>query len=113
MEVHNYPPADSDWGWPGLVLRRRVLKSLYLTNGSFIIVGAVKVAHDNPIDVPPSDIGSHLGLLLDCTDGSDVSFVVDGVKFPAHRAVLAARSPVFKAQLLGSMAGQHVIHHPA
>jgi speckle-type POZ protein len=42
--------------------------------------------------------------LLDCTDGSDVSFVVDGVKFPAHRAVLAARSPVFKAQLLGSMA---------
>ncbi|KAF8646578.1 hypothetical protein HU200_065802 [Digitaria exilis] len=42
--------------------------------------------------------------LLESTDGSDVSFVVDGEEFPAHRAVLAARSPVFKAQLLGSMA---------
>ena len=33
-----------------------------------------------------------------------MSFVVNGETFPAHRAVLAARSPVFKAQLLGSMA---------
>ena len=60
---------------------------------------------DNPLDdAPPSDIGSHLGVLLDSEDGSDVSFVVDGEEFPTHRAVLAARSPVFKAQLLGSMA---------
>ncbi|OEL18147.1 BTB/POZ and MATH domain-containing protein 1 [Dichanthelium oligosanthes] len=49
-------------------------------------------------------MGAHLGRLLDSGDGSDVSFVVDGETFPAHRAVLAARSPVFKAQLLGSMA---------
>ena len=33
-----------------------------------------------------------------------MSFAVGGEEFPAHRAVLAARSPVFKAQLLGSMA---------
>ena len=59
---------------------------------------------DDPVDVPPSDMGSHLGRLLDCADGSDVSFVVDGARFPAHRAVLAARSPVFKAQLLGPTA---------
>ncbi|KAF8653771.1 hypothetical protein HU200_061887 [Digitaria exilis] len=51
-----------------------------------------------------SDIGRHLGVLLDSKDGSDVSFVVGGEAFAAHRAVLAARSPVFKAQLLGSMA---------
>jgi len=55
-------------------------------------------------DIPPSDIRSQLGALLDSADGSDVSFVVDGEEFPAHRAVLAALSPVFKAQLLGSMA---------
>jgi speckle-type POZ protein len=36
--------------------------------------------------------------------GSDVSFYVGGETFRAHRAILAARSPVFKAQLLGSMA---------
>nr|CAB3483547.1 unnamed protein product [Digitaria exilis] len=40
----------------------------------------------------------------DGTDGKDVSFLVDGETFRAHRAVLAARSPVFQAELLGSMA---------
>nr|CAB3481491.1 unnamed protein product [Digitaria exilis] len=54
--------------------------------------------------VPASDIASHIGSLLESTDGSNVTFVVDGEEFPAHQAVLAARSPVFKAQLLGSMA---------
>ncbi|KAM0871886.1 hypothetical protein ACQ4PT_039108 [Festuca glaucescens] len=57
-----------------------------------------------PIPVPPSDIGTHLGRLLDHTDGTDVSFIIDGETFPAHRAVLAARSPVFRAELFGSMA---------
>ncbi|KAF8762588.1 hypothetical protein HU200_009299 [Digitaria exilis] len=56
------------------------------------------------IAVPPSDIGDNLGHLLDGGDGSDVSFDVAGETFHAHRAVLVARSPVFKAQLLGSMA---------
>ncbi|KAG2580052.1 hypothetical protein PVAP13_6NG299000 [Panicum virgatum] len=101
--VQFYTPKDN-WGWPKFV-ERSVLKSLYLTDGSFIVMCGVKVIPDNPLDdAPPSDIGSHLGVLLDSEDGSDVSFVVDGEEFPAHRAVLAARSPVFKAQLLGSMA---------
>ncbi|KAF8653773.1 hypothetical protein HU200_061889 [Digitaria exilis] len=69
-----------------------------------VITCGVKVLRDEPISVPPSNILSHLGGLLDSADGSDVSFVVDGEEFAAHRAVLIARSPVFKAQLLGSMA---------
>ena len=96
--------ATKETGWDPFV-KRRVLESLYVTNGSFIIMCGVKVVHhEDPLEVPPSDMGSHLGLLLDCAEGSDVSFVVDRETFPAHRAVLAARSPVFKAQLLGSMA---------
>jgi speckle-type POZ protein len=35
---------------------------------------------------------------------TDVMFMVGGEAFPAHRVVLAARSPVFETQLLGSMA---------
>jgi speckle-type POZ protein len=101
--VHVFP-SKGTWGWLKFV-ERSVLKSLYVMDGSFIVMCGVKVVPDNPLDdVPPSDIGSHLGVLLDSADGSDVSFVVDGEEFPAHRAVLAARSPVFKAQLLGSMA---------
>ncbi|CAN6181161.1 unnamed protein product [Urochloa humidicola] len=94
---------DSAAGWPQFV-ERRVLDPLYLTDdGPVIIVCRVKVLPDDePIQVPPSDITSHLGILLDSAAGSDVSFVVGGEVFPDHRAVLAARSPVFKAQLLGS-----------
>jgi speckle-type POZ protein len=62
------------------------------------------VIDDSPILVPPSDIGIHLGCLLDHTDGTDVSLTIDGETFRAHRAVLAARSPVFRAELFGSMA---------
>nr|CAB3483546.1 unnamed protein product [Digitaria exilis] len=58
----------------------------------------------NGILVPPSDIVQHLGTLLDTADGTDLSFTIDGETFHAHRAILAARSPVFRAELLGSMA---------
>ncbi|CAM0957749.1 unnamed protein product [Alopecurus aequalis] len=64
---------------------------------------SIMVIDDSPIPVPPSDIGAHLGHLLDHTDGTDVSFNIDDKTFPAHRAVLAARSPVFRAELFGSM----------
>ncbi|PUZ70386.1 hypothetical protein GQ55_2G226000 [Panicum hallii var. hallii] len=37
-------------------------------------------------------------------DLADVSFQVEGETFRAHRLVLAARSPVFKAELYGQMA---------
>jgi speckle-type POZ protein len=71
-------------GWSCFV-ERSVLQSRYLANdGMFVIVGAVKVVPDDP----PCNLGSHLGLLLDSTAGSNVSFVVDGERFAAHRAVL-------------------------
>ncbi|GJN04035.1 hypothetical protein PR202_ga21545 [Eleusine coracana subsp. coracana] len=48
-------------------------------------------------------LGDHLESLLASGDGSDVTFSVSSETFRAHRAVLAARSPVFKAQLFGPM----------
>nr|CAB3481474.1 unnamed protein product [Digitaria exilis] len=56
------------------------------------------------IRVPTSDLIRHLGTLLDTADGTDLAFTIDGETFNAHRAILAARSPVFRAELLGSMA---------
>nr|XP_020185962.2 BTB/POZ and MATH domain-containing protein 1-like [Aegilops tauschii subsp. strangulata] len=53
--------------------------------------------------VPPSDLHRHLGNLLESMDGADVTFLVGEDKFLAHRVVLAARSSVFKAELLGAM----------
>ncbi|KAF7101145.1 hypothetical protein CFC21_102539 [Triticum aestivum] len=102
--VQVYPPEGFEaWGWPQFA-KRSDLESQYVVNGWVTIVWGVVVVRDDSIAVPSSDIENHLGRLVDCGDGSDVSFVVDGETFPAHRAVLAARSSVFKAELFGSMA---------
>ncbi|KAM0928320.1 hypothetical protein ACQ4PT_002413 [Festuca glaucescens] len=53
--------------------------------------------------VPPSDMHRHLGRLLLTGDAADMTFKVGAETFTAHRCVLAARSSVFKAELLGPM----------
>jgi speckle-type POZ protein len=58
----------------------------------------------NTIPVPPPGIATHLGALLDTADGADVSFTVDGETFRAHRAVVAARSPVLPSIALHDIA---------
>ncbi|CAL5001058.1 unnamed protein product [Urochloa decumbens] len=89
-------------GWSFSLEDEAVLN--YVIDGQITVFCSIMVLHDSSILVPPSDIGKHLGTLLDSSDGVDVSFIVDGETFHAHRAVLAARSPVFRAELLGSMA---------
>ncbi|TVU42537.1 hypothetical protein EJB05_08949, partial [Eragrostis curvula] len=53
------------------------------------------------VHVPPSDLPEHFKKLAGMTVGTDVTFAVDGEAFYAHKIVLAARSPVFMAQLYG------------
>ncbi|CAL4986668.1 unnamed protein product [Urochloa decumbens] len=53
--------------------------------------------------VPPPDMHQHLAHLLSSGEGADVTLEVDGETFRAHRSILAARSPVFKAELLSPM----------
>jgi speckle-type POZ protein len=89
-------------GWRQF-LRRPRLERLLDTERRVTFVCNIMVVDTNPIPVPPSDIGTHLGCLLDHADGTDVSFVVEGETFHAHRWLLAARSPVFRAELFGSM----------
>lgn len=100
-------------GWSRF-LKRRNLESRYVVDGWVTIVcGVIVVPDGDHLTVPPSDIGSQLGRLLDCADdGSDVSFIVDRTTFAAHRAVLAARSPVFKVELFGPMAEASMSHIP-
>ncbi|KAJ1687304.1 hypothetical protein LUZ63_018694 [Rhynchospora breviuscula] len=51
----------------------------------------------------PSSIDDHFVNLFERKETTDVSFEVDGEIFTAHRSVLAARSPVFNAELFGPM----------
>ncbi|TVU42538.1 hypothetical protein EJB05_08950, partial [Eragrostis curvula] len=56
------------------------------------------------VHVPPSDILEDFSKLERMTVGTDVTFTIDGEVFPAHKIVLAARSPVFMVQLYGPLA---------
>jgi speckle-type POZ protein len=49
------------------------------------------------------DLGHCLAMMSDKQELTDVSFDVSGESLNAHRLVLAARSPVFKAELYGLM----------
>jgi speckle-type POZ protein len=90
-------------GWHQLVLHTNLVEK-YIIDGHITFMCGVIVVNDRSIPVSPSNIGKHLATLLDSTDGIDVSFIIESEMFHAHRAVLAARSFVFKAELLGSMA---------
>ncbi|KAJ0743642.1 putative chromatin remodeling & transcription regulator BTB-POZ-MATH family [Helianthus annuus] len=74
-------------------------------------VGVVGSRLEHPktysIHVPPLDIRQHFGQLLESGKGTDVSFDVKGENFLAHKLVLAAHSPVLKAQLFGSIRDQN------
>ncbi|TVU08490.1 hypothetical protein EJB05_41895, partial [Eragrostis curvula] len=50
---------------------------------------------------PSADLHEHFGELLRSQKGSDVTFLVAGEHITAHKCVLAARSLVFMAELLG------------
>ncbi|XP_037419286.1 BTB/POZ and MATH domain-containing protein 1-like [Triticum dicoccoides] len=65
--------------------------------------GPAGPAAPRPVSVLPSDLNRHLGDLLETGKGADVVFEVAGHKFSAHRWLLAARSPVFNAELFGAM----------
>lgn len=100
------------WGCSRFVKREELEKSDHLKNDRFTIQCDVTVLKEllvkeqveSFVEVPPSNLHRHLGdLLLNQKEGADVTFKVGPEKFVAHRCVLAARSPVFKAELFGSM----------
>ncbi|KAK1644235.1 hypothetical protein QYE76_062040 [Lolium multiflorum] len=62
-----------------------------------------RALENTPIVVPPSDMHRDFGDLLSSKAIVDVEFLVGGETFSAHRSVLAARSPVFRAEFLSPM----------
>ncbi|XP_057839251.1 BTB/POZ and MATH domain-containing protein 2 [Cryptomeria japonica] len=100
----------SMWGYKRFFRRAALETSDFLKDDSldiFCTVGVVVTHTEGPkqyaVPVPISDLGQNFGALLESGEGTDASFDVDGEIFQAHKLVLAARSPVFKAQLYGPM----------
>ncbi|KAJ4968037.1 hypothetical protein NE237_014738 [Protea cynaroides] len=106
----------SMWGYKRFFKRTALETSDYLKDDCLSVhcsVGVVRSRTEGPkiysIAVPTSNIGQHFGQLLESGKGTDVNFEVDGEIFAAHKLVLAARSPVFRAQLFGPMKDRNAL----
>ncbi|KAK1642569.1 hypothetical protein QYE76_060382 [Lolium multiflorum] len=93
------------FGHSHLITREDLEKSGHLKDDCFAVRCDIIIADPLApfIEVPPSNMRRHLAKLLETEVGTDVTFMVDGETFVAHRCVLAARSAVFMAELFGSM----------
>ncbi|CAH9103915.1 unnamed protein product [Cuscuta epithymum] len=98
----------SMWGYKRFFKRASLETSDYLKDDCLSMhctVGVVRTRVEGPkqfsISVPASDMGQSLKYLLDSEIGCDIVFQVGEETFKAHKLILAARSPVFKAQFFG------------
>ncbi|XP_043715915.1 BTB/POZ and MATH domain-containing protein 3 [Telopea speciosissima] len=98
----------SMWGYKRFFRRTTLETSDYLKDDCLAMnctVGVVRNRIEGPKDynipMPPSDMGQNLKELLASGIGSDITFEVGEETFKAHKLVLAARSPVFRAQFFG------------
>lgn len=106
--VHTFSTKSSSRGHPDFIKKADLEASPYLTDDSFSIrcdftvvtISSKRSRGGNKfVDVPQSNLHLHLGDLLKSQEGADVIVYVAGEKFLAHRSVVEARSPVFKAEI--------------
>ncbi|WVZ77257.1 hypothetical protein U9M48_025144 [Paspalum notatum var. saurae] len=101
------------WATPRFIKRDEFVSS-YVTDDVFCVrrhvtvLDAVVHTHHQPPPAttvpqppPPPDMHRHLGDLLAGGVGEDVTLEAGGETFAAHKIVLAARSPVFRAAFFG------------
>ncbi|TVU42590.1 hypothetical protein EJB05_09008, partial [Eragrostis curvula] len=95
-----------------MMMQRSELEGTYVKNDRLTMECVVTVRMEPRVSktkvfprikVPPSDFKRQLANLMEDKEGADVMFSVAGEMFAAHKAILAMRSPVFKAQLCGPL----------
>ncbi|KAL6655732.1 hypothetical protein ACP70R_006558 [Stipagrostis hirtigluma subsp. patula] len=89
-------------GGASVLAKREEVEKDCVADDHFVALCLVAVVKDWPPSVLASyGVGHDISNMEDL---ADVSFEVEGKTFKAHRLMLAARSPVFKALLFGQMA---------
>uniref|UniRef100_A0A0A9DKI9 BTB domain-containing protein n=1 Tax=Arundo donax TaxID=35708 RepID=A0A0A9DKI9_ARUDO len=111
--VANRYMDQEDLGPPLLLATHgELLKLDYIKTDSFSVECTISVQRRQreettsdhmSVALPSSDLHQQLGELLQSQKGADVTFVVSGESFMAHKVVLAARSPIFMAEFFGPM----------
>ncbi|CAM0902622.1 unnamed protein product [Alopecurus aequalis] len=108
---HLFSRTSSSWGYPNFVEKSKLKSLSNFKSGCFIVRCVLTVIHEPRTEevkrklsvVPPPDLRDNLQKMWKDGQGADVIFSVAGQLFSAHRCLLAARSPVFMAELFGQM----------
>jgi speckle-type POZ protein len=103
----HFPPQDT----VVLMERHDLAASGYLRDDCLTVQCAVTVLKELPVPTiparqviaPPINLHLHFAELLLSRTGADVTFLVSGESFAAHKNILAARSRVFMAEFFGDM----------
>jgi len=97
----------SDDAWGVFCVKKKSELVAYLRDDCLVIECDVTVIKEPQVNamvrVPPSDLSGNLAKLLEGKKGADVTFRVGDELLPAHKIVLAMRSPVFDAEFYGPM----------
>ena len=109
-EIHRFTEFDINWEekfYLSPYTINRVGQSLllsHLLDDDELIIGLdVDIRLDDLAGKPIANLTNDLGRLLVDDHLSDVFLCVGDRKFPVHRAILAARSPVFRAMFTSDM----------
>ncbi|XP_048534043.1 BTB/POZ and MATH domain-containing protein 1-like [Triticum urartu] len=121
-EKHKYKTgpkkfSSTDWGWGRSKFVSKADLSGCLDDGCLVIKCTIEVPRlmddqqegdeNDGVIVPPADLSKDLANLLDSgliLSKADLTIKIGWFKrFKVHACVLAARSPVFRAQLCGAM----------
>ncbi|KAF3339561.1 BTB/POZ and MATH domain-containing protein 2-like isoform X2 [Carex littledalei] len=98
---HTFTSKESNWGIWDFFERTR-LEQTYIKDDCFILRVSITVQSARDI-ISMGFTCERLQKFREENEHTDVTFDVDGKIFVSHRLILAAHSPVFKAELFGSM----------
>ncbi|KAJ3704866.1 hypothetical protein LUZ61_008571 [Rhynchospora tenuis] len=106
-----FSPERNNYGFRDII-KRSDLKADFVEGDYFTLVCSVTIPSDSHKEVPkqlvngvvPFSINENFAELLESKEMADITFEIDGELFAAHKLVLSARSPVFKAEFSGRMA---------
>ncbi|KAJ4801155.1 BTB/POZ/MATH-domain protein [Rhynchospora pubera] len=106
-----FSPRDNAFGFVDRK-ERSDFEAEFVKDDYVALVCSVTILSDSYKEVPkqlvygivPYNINENFATLLENNEMADITFEVDGETFAAHKLVLSARSPVFKAELFGGMA---------